>query len=99
MAVTSGKSPLIFTAVGDTWPPAGGAERLGVHIAVIRVVNAGAVGNVTIRDRDAGQIIWQHLSMAVWDVDQTSLPARIISYDGIYIDELPAGATVYVYYE
>lgn len=91
MAVTQGKSPIIFTAVADS-------VSYPVWIDTIRAVTGPAnSGKVRVLDRASGRLIWVSRALDANDADES--PVIDGRYDGIYIEQLPTGGEVHVYYK
>lgn len=96
MAVTRGKSPVVMTAQGDTLSESGSVAREW-KVSEIRVVNSSTPGDVVIKDQSGGQEVFRSNSLGANDVDSLALGDSYWT-DDLYVDTLPSGAKVYVYY-
>jgi hypothetical protein len=99
MAITRGKSPIEMTAAADAIGSANGdSALLGRVFCVeeIRVVNGSNAGTVLLTDKSGGREILRQNTLAANAV--ASLSNLDTYFDGIYVDTLPSGATVYIYY-
>lgn len=98
MAVIAGKSPIVMTAVGDSWPPQGSSERLALRVTAIRAVTAAAAGTVRLLDVPGGShVIYLRTTMPANESDTVQLEGE--RYEEVYLDALPAGAFIFLYYE
>lgn len=89
MAVTKGRSPILMTAAGDT-------VSHKVKVAGFRYV-AGGSGKAVLKNSSSGNALWESAQLNANEADES------ISYlgwvDGIYLDTISGGGTVFVYYE
>lgn len=90
MSVTLGKSPVIMTAQGDTitgnW-----------KVTTVRFVTGASSGIFILKDASSGRIIIQTRSLQANDSEESG--ALDYWIDGLYVDTIPSGAQVHVYYE
>jgi hypothetical protein len=89
MAVTLGKNPVIMTAAGDTitgnW-----------KVSTIRLVTDTDSGKTIVSDVAASRTIWESETINANSADESP---EIGWIDGLYVQQIPIGGKLYVYYE
>lgn len=99
MAVTTGKSPVIMTAIGDLigGPNAGAVDGRQWFITTVRFVTTSDSGVVKILDKAGGKVLFESRSLNPNDADEITQVNQWI--DGAYVQDIPPnGASVYLYY-
>jgi len=91
MAITLGKSPIIFTEAGDEIPQDG----RNWCVANIRMIATDSSGTFIILDKSGGREIVRSSALNVGEAEDVVFDAHW--FDGFYIQQCPG--RIYVYYK
>ena len=91
MAVTLGKSPVLMTEAGDSI----GNDGKHWFVTSIKVVAGANSGKFSILDKSGGQEIFASQQVSANGMDWMELHHVI---DGAYVDSMPLGGKVFIYY-
>jgi len=103
MAITTGVSPFVLDAQGDDIASVFQGRDMNNTTPVVRIMcssiryKAGASGRCLLLNRPGGNIIYESPDIGAGEENTITFDGN--NYlNGVYVQELPAGGRVYVYY-